>query len=287
MVGADTLLPSCLPFLISHYNKFTKSEQRIANYISKYPHDAIRQTISEIAENTRSSEVTVSRFCHKAGYSGLQDLKIALASEIFTPLESVCQEINTADSFQKIAIKVFSNITTGLQDTLKLLDFNAISRAIDAIYTAHKVDVYGLGISAVVAHDIENHLLRFAKPVRAFSDIHMQITSAALLSPEDVVIVISHTGSNLDLLQSVKLAKKNQATIIAITSYRNSPLNKIADIVIYGRGREVNYRAESTASRLVHLAIADLLYTGLVLKDPERFTNNVKKMRLEIAKRRS
>jgi DNA-binding MurR/RpiR family transcriptional regulator len=277
---------TCLLFLLPHYPEFTKSQQKIADYISSHPNEVVRQSISEIAENTNSSEITVSRFCHKAGFSGLQDLKIALASEIFTPLETVVPDININDTMQEMATKVFLNTINSLQDTLKLLDFDAISKAADLIYNAHKIDVYGYGVSSAVTKDIENHLVRIAKPVIAFSDLHMQVTSAALLVPEDVVIVVSHSGANLDLMPAVRLAKGNGAKVILITSYANTPLSKLADIVLCGAGREVNYRSEATASRLVHLALMDLIYTALMLRDPDRFTNNMNKMRLEIAKRR-
>jgi DNA-binding MurR/RpiR family transcriptional regulator len=277
---------SCLLFLLPHYPSFTKSQQKIADYISDNAAEVVRQSISEIAENTDSSEITVSRFCHKAGFSGLQDLKIALASEIFTPLETVVPDIKANDSMQEMATKVFLNTINSLQDTLKVLDYTAISQAVEYIYNAHKIDVYGYGVSSAVAKDIENHLVRIAKPVISFADLHMQVTSAALLTPEDVVIVVSHSGANLDLCPAVKLAKSNGAKVILITSYKVSPLSKLADVVLCGAGREVNYRSEATASRLVHLAIMDLIYTGLMLKDPPRFTKNMNKMRLEIAKRR-
>ncbi|MCI1821086.1 MurR/RpiR family transcriptional regulator [Megasphaera sueciensis] len=277
---------NCLLLLLSNYPYFTKSQQKIADYISENPHEAIRQSISEIAESTASSEITVSRFCHKAGFNGLQDLKIALASEIFTPLESVCQDINTYDTVQEIASKVFYNTINSLQDTLKDLDSEAVNKAIDLIYNAHKIDVYGYGVSSGVAKDIENHLLRYSKPVHAFSDLHMQVTSATLLTSEDVVIIVSHSGSNLDLITAAKLAKANHAKIIVLTSYKTSTLCKLADIILCGAGREVTYRSEATASRLVHLALMDIIYTGLMMKDPDKFTKNMNKMRLEIAKRR-
>lgn len=276
-----------ISFLLPYYNHFTKTEKRIAQYISNSPDEVVRQTISEIAEKTEASEITVSRFCNKAGFSGLQDLKISLASEIFTPIESVIQDIEQQDSCEEIAMKLFNNIADGLQDTLKIINYEAVQQAVDAIDTAHKIDIYAFGISGVVAHDIENHLLRFAKPVRAFFDVQMQATSAVMLTKEDVVIAVSHTGSNLDLMKSVELAKNSGATVIAITSYLNSPLSKISDIVLNGMGREVNYRSESTASRLVHLAICDLLYTKLIIKNLDQYTQNVTKMRREIAKHRS
>ena len=49
-------------------------------------------------------------FCRKAGFSGLQDLKLSLSGETFTPLESVFQDIKVDDSVEYIAKKLFGNI---------------------------------------------------------------------------------------------------------------------------------------------------------------------------------
>ena len=78
-----------LPILRSSYQDMTKSERRIADYIMENERNIMEQTISDIAVQTRSSEITVSRFCKKLGFSGLQSLKIALAGEIYTPTESL------------------------------------------------------------------------------------------------------------------------------------------------------------------------------------------------------
>lgn len=275
-----------LSFLVPYYKNFTKSEQKLASYISTYPQQVMKQTISEIAEKTKTSEVTVSRFCRKAGFSGLQDLKLSLSGEIFTPLESVFQDIKVDDSVEYIAKKLFGNISTGLQDTLKILDFSALEAAAEKINAARKVDIYALGMSSIVGHDIENHLIRLTKSAHFLADTHMQAISASLLTPEDVLIAISHTGSNIDLLESVKVAKKSGVPIIVITGYPNSPITKLADIVLSGMGCEVTYRSESTASRLVHLAIADVLYTCVIMKDPEKYMKTVTHWRREIAKHR-
>lgn len=60
------------PVLRSAYGGLTKSERRIADYITAVPERVLAQTISDIASATESSEITVSRFCKKLGFSGLQ-----------------------------------------------------------------------------------------------------------------------------------------------------------------------------------------------------------------------
>lgn len=275
-----------LPVLRSRYKNLTKTERRIADYIIENEKNIMAQTISDIALQTNSSEITVSRFCKKLGHSGLQSLKIALAGERIAADESIYQDIHQDDSYEVVAGKVFQNINDGLQDTLKLLDFKAVEKAVAILCRARSIAVYGFGNSATVCHDIETRFMRFGMMVRAYADSHMQVTSAALLTPSDVVIAVSHTGSTMELLQSVDIAKANKVPVIAITSYVNSPLAKRADIVLHGMGREVRYRSEAVASRLVHLAIADLLYMGISLQDVEQYTQHMHKMRQVIAKRR-
>lgn len=271
-----------LPILRSVYNNLTKSEKRIAYYITAHADQIMSQTIPELAQNTDSSEITVSRFCKKLGFSGLQELKIALASELSTGTQRV-HEIELGDSHEQVAGKIFANITEGLQDTLKILDYKALERAIDVLCKARKVAVYGFGNSFTVCHDIETRFLRFGMTVQAYTDVSQQVTSASLLTPEDVVIAISHTGTTTKLLESVRIAKATGATIIAITSYAQSSLARLGDIVLTGMGREVHYRSEAVASRLIHMAITDVLYTGIVMKHPDSYRDNITKMRQVIA----
>ena len=275
-----------LPILRSSYDNLTKSEKRIADYILENAKSFIEQTVSDIAVNTDSSEVTVSRFCKKLGFSGLQGLKIALAGEIFSPDETVYQDINVDDTYDVIAGKIFQNISDGLQDTLKLLDFKDVEKAVQILSNAKRIVAYGFGNSATVCRDIETRFIRFGIPVQAYCDSHQQFTSASLLTDKDVVIAVSHTGESIELLESVKIAKNSKAKIIAITSYARSSLTKLADIALNGMGREVHYRSEAVASRLIHMAIIDLLYTGMAIKNHDSYMKNISKMREVIARKR-
>jgi DNA-binding MurR/RpiR family transcriptional regulator len=275
-----------LPILRSAYDDLTKSEKRIADYISEHRDGIMGQTVAEIAQHTGSAEITISRFCKKLGFSGLQSLKIALASELSSPAETPYGDIGKEDGEAAVAGKIFRNITDGLQDTLKILDFTLIARAVELLQGARRVAIYGFGNSATVCKDMETRFLRFGMAVQAFSDAHMQVTSAALLDEHDVVMAVSHSGATKDILESVQIAKARGAKVIAITSYAQSELARRADIALIGMGREVNYRSEAAASRLVHMAIGDILYTCLAMKMPEQYQANLQKMREVIAARR-
>ena len=128
--------------------------------------------------------------------------------------------------------------------------------------------------------------MRLGLAIRAESDSHMQVTEAALMTEGDVVIAVSHSGATKELLQSVRAAKKAGAGIIVITSHGRSLLAEEADICLCGMGREVQYTSEAGASRLIHMAIGDVLYTRIAMQERSVFRGNMEKMRKEIGKKR-
>ena len=269
--------------LPSVYQDLTKSEQRIASYIMKNAARIMEQTIPELAGNTKSSEITISRFCKKLGFSGLQALKIALAAELSNAGDMEFREIGDKDTDEQVAAKVFQNIMDGLQDTLKILDFQQVAKAVQVLQGARRVAVYGYGNSATVCQDIETRFMRFGMVIQAYADMSQQLTSASLLTKEDVVIAVSHTGATIKLLEAVRVAKRAGASVIVITSYAQSNLAKLGDVVLTGMGREVHYSSESVASRLIHMAITDVLYTAMARSNPESYHDNIAKMRSVIA----
>jgi len=286
MERIENPLSSCLPRIRSGFSDLTKTEQKTATYILDNPSDVIHMTITELAEAAQNAEATVFRLCKKLGFSGYQEMKIALAGDVYTPLESVYKEVAPTDSTGTMISKIFNGINEGLQDTIKILDEGAVEKAIEAITKTKRIDVYGSGGSAVTASDIEHRFMRFGISVRAYADPHLQIASATLLEPGDLVIAVSHTGANRDILEAVKLANSNHVTTIAITSYIRSPLSQLATIALHGMGREINYRSEAMASRLIHMAIVDVLYVGSLMRQQDKMIDNMDKVRKAIAKRK-
>ena len=62
---------SIVTLMRSSYNNMTKSEKRIIDYILANEKMVIGQTISDLATNKNSSEVTILRFCKKLSFNGL------------------------------------------------------------------------------------------------------------------------------------------------------------------------------------------------------------------------
>lgn len=269
----------CLPRIRSHYSQFSEKEKMIADFIIANPEKIIHSTISGVAEELNVADATVFRFCKRLGFKGYQAMKISLASDLVTPIKDIHETINEGDSEGVIAQKVFrSNIRT-LEDSLSMLNEEMFTKAIRGMINARRIEFYGTGGSGFVAMDAHHKFLRTGMTTTAYNDPHMQLISASQLTDADVIVFISHSGSNKDLLEVLDVAKKNRVTTIAITHFAKSPLSNGVDIPLFTVSQETEYRSEALASRISQLSIVDALYVNTMMKRKDLSKASLQKMR--------
>lgn len=250
----------------SSLNGLRKSERKVAEHVLKNPDAVMRSSITDLAENSGTSEPTVIRFCRKLGLSGYMELRLNLASSLPSS-QYILENVTEQDSVPEIFNKLLSAAKEALNDTLNKLDLKVLEGAASVLRAAERIEFYGVGGSGVVARDAQHKFFRLGIPCVAYDDPHMQAMSAALLSPEDVVVAISHTGSTKDVLQSVQIAKSSGATIVGILGTRKSPLTKLCDFPLSVYSQEAALRLAPMASRLVQLAVIDVLFVAVAMRD--------------------
>ncbi len=239
--------------------EFRASEKKVAETVLKSPETVITKSITNLAEDSGVSEPTVTRFCRKLGLSGFMELKLSIAREL--PSGSYLHEnVSESDKLPVIFEKLFNSAIEALKESLKLIDPEILQKAVDALLKAGRIEFYGVGGSAIVARDAYHKFFRLGIPCAVHDDPHMQVMSAALLSKEDVVIAISHTGLTKDIVESIRIAQKAGATVIGICSSHKSQLSKASDITIPVNYKEAALLLAPMTSRLVQLAIIDVLF---------------------------
>jgi RpiR family transcriptional regulator, carbohydrate utilization regulator len=268
------------------YSSLSSKEKAVADYILKNPQEIIHLSITEFSENSSVAEATIFRFCKRLGFRGYQAFKIALASEVVEPIKNIHEEIREEDKVLTLAEKVFTGHIEAIKDTLNLLDGPVLENIIDTLSRATRIDFYGSGGSSAIAMDAYHKFLRTGINCHAHSDGHQQIISAALLGPGQAAIGISHSGSNKDVIEALRIAKANGAATIAITNHYKSPLTKEADYVLYTTSRETYFRSEALASRLVQLSLIDVLHVAVSVRKQEETLGNLQKIREAISIKR-
>jgi DNA-binding MurR/RpiR family transcriptional regulator len=268
------------------YGSLKKAEKKAAQYILENPESIIHLSITEFAYESKASETTIFRLCNKLGYKGYQDLKINLASTIVKPVENIFEGIKTNDDMYIIMQKVMNSSTYSIKKTISENESSEMERAVDLILNAKELMFFGMGGSWSVALDAYHEFIRTGIPCVCNCDSHWQIMHASMVRNNDVIFAFSTSGSNKDLIDSIKMGRKNGAKIISITSNNKSPLQKISDVILTSYGKESMIRSQAMESRITSLILVDCLFVGVALKRLDTTLENINKIRSAIAVKR-
>jgi DNA-binding MurR/RpiR family transcriptional regulator len=245
------------------------TSRRIAEFVLENLGEVVHMSVTELAERTGSSEGSVVGLAKTLGYTGFQQLKIALAQDLVAPVQFIHEDLEPGDHPDTVIRKIFASHIQALQDTRAGLDVHALVRAVEAMRTARRVEVYGIGSAAPIAEDAAYRLMRIGIDVRVLVDSHTQAIGASLTGPDVATLTISHSGSTQETLTATRLAREAGAKTIVVTNYGKSPIQAYADIVLFTVARETNFRTEAMTSRMGQLAILDALIACLALEDYE------------------
>lgn len=244
------------------------AEARVAAIVLADPGGASARSIGALAEQAQTSVTTVMRFCRSIGLDNYPQLRLALAAA--AARESALTEglplggdIDANDSLRQVVDKLVYNEARALEDTATHLDLDALAAAVDALVSARRIDIFGVGASGFVGQDLHQKLHRIGLIAFVWTDPHAALTATALLGPGDVAIGISHSGATLDTLQPLAEARRRGAATLAVTNFPRSPIAEQADLLLATAARETALRSGATASRIAQLAVIDCLFVGV------------------------
>lgn len=260
-------MPSIIAKMQIMRDSMTRSGQSVVDYIIANPEEVIYASVDELAEHCKVSEPSVIRACKKLGFSGYQELKITLAREMVNPLQSIATEdaIAPGDGPPVIAAKIFKSIINSLNFTFDTLSIPDIVRTAQALASARRIIIMGVGNSNAISVDLQHKLMRLGFTATAYSDPHMATIAVSYMDSRDVVFCISHSGSSIEVVDIATQGKAKGALVISITNIGISPLSKVSDIALHTASNETKYRIVGFNSRIAQLAIVDVLYATISL----------------------
>ncbi len=125
-------------------------------------------------------------------------------------------------------------IVSGIERSMDELDSKQVEEFIEILLQARdkKIFIVGMGRSGFVGRAFALRLMNLGFNVYFLGET---ITPAA--EKEDLVIAISGTGSTKMVLTACAAAKDICATVVAVTSFPESPLGKMSNHIVEVRGR--------------------------------------------------
>jgi 6-phospho-3-hexuloisomerase len=124
--------------------------------------------------------------------------------------------------------EIIDNVKTASDE----LDKKRVKEMLQSLTSCDNVFLLGLGRSGLVARAFAMRLMHLGIGVYVVGE-----TITPAIGDNDCLLAISGSGETSYIISTAQTAKIRGANIIAVTSYVDSTLGKIADLVIHIKGR--------------------------------------------------
>lgn len=192
----------------------SKSENIIMEKFKNNNIDLETVNIKDLANELEVSNSTITRFAQKLGFDGFAELKYEFSKKSHKK-DSLSQEIYK---------KIIEDLPSFDEKTLSF---------IKSLPSFGKIAVIGIGSSGLCANEF---VFKFGEIGLNNTDYAKEPYSIDLLTKslgaDDLLIAISLSGENHNLLEGVRIAHKRKSRILAITNSPKSTLANLADLTI-------------------------------------------------------
>ena len=211
-------------------------------------------SLRELASLSGASQAAVVRMCKALGFPGFREFRLAWVREA---------GMRRADSAS--TPELFADVFGALRETEQLI-LSGLAEATEAIASADRVFLYGIGGSALIAEVAAKSLMIAGCFAVAYSGDSGGLEALRHLEGPSVVMVISHRGENPILETVLTRSKEHGAVRIVLTSEPESTLASMADILlITGGAMEPSSRnVVSSQARVVQVAAVHALIASIV-----------------------
>ena len=238
----------------------TPALRRLAEVVLASPQEVIYQSVTELADLAEVGEASVIRLCRDLGFKGFQDFKLALAADLARASE-VHPGAGALEHVTEGALRAVTETSAMLAGTLE--------PALAALQAVRTLLIYGAGASGISAQDYAYKFVRLGYTVSVYLDAHLAAMATATLPPETVLIALTRSGSTLDTVKVLELARARGVTTLLITERVKSPATAVADLILYTSSSESPLTGGSIVSKMGQLLVLDALFAELLGRLPD------------------
>lgn len=257
--------------ICSSYESYFEAEKKIADCIIEHKEEVIDMTVAELAKASGTSDATVSRFCRRCGFKGFHQLKMSLAREVAEEKNNAVQVSNDIlrEDISQSLQNILANKVAELTQTLSMIEPGNLEKILRLIEGARTVQVAAVGNTTPVALDFAFKLNQLGIAAVSGTIWESQVAYTFNLAKEDVIVIISNSGTSRRLVTLARGARENGCKVIAITNNPDSPVAKLSDYCIVTATREKLLLGEFCFSRVSATVVVETLYLFLAVSKPD------------------
>ncbi|MCD1024788.1 MurR/RpiR family transcriptional regulator [Enterococcus montenegrensis] len=232
---------------INKIKTFSNTEYSLIEYILSAKSKVISMQTADLAEVTFTSPASVTRLSKKLGFSGFNELKFFLKSEL--------------ERQEKISMESWDLLQNDVNKTISLISETNLIPMSELIAKATKIFVFGTDWGERNATEL---LVRNFMTIGVFLISVPSITEfrwiAEEVTPNDLVIVVSFSGENTEVTEISRLILLKGTEIISITPLTKNHLSSLTVNNLYYQTSELprlnnNPNAEYNMFTTLHIVL--------------------------------
>jgi len=263
----------------------SRSEQRIAAIIFDARPFAVNASIIELAARAEVSPPTVTRFCRRLGCQSFSEFKVRLAQSAFIG-QRYEEPKSTATNALEVVETIFTRAQSALHKLHDQMDLEAIDTATDAIAHANMVYAFGSGgNSSLLAGEIQNRLFRLGLRASSTNDHSMQLMTASTVGEKDVVLGLSISGRNREMVRALEIASGYGAKVITFSKADSLVANTADTNIAIDLAEGIDILRPSSA-RFAYLAAVDIVAHLVAIKRKDLAVEPLRRIKQQLVTHR-
>lgn len=230
----------------------------------------------QIAARAYTTPATLVRLGQRLGYEGWADFFEAFLEER-DYLDRHFQKIDAnrpfavGDSQTVVANKIATLHQESIQDTMALLDYEALQKAVDLLLAARNIYLVGVSVSLDCMLLFKRKMQRLGKNVMMESNQGELLFLTLAATPEDCAVVVSYSGNTVRVVESMEILHQNGVPAILLTGLGQNLLRPMADCVLHLTTRErLSSKIANFTTEVSSQLLLDILYACYFAADYEK-----------------
>jgi DNA-binding MurR/RpiR family transcriptional regulator len=247
------------------------AEQRVARYFLENREEVLVASAAALAAKAETSDATVVRTAKALGFSGLDELRRALADEIRTALSPADRLTRTlgevGDSLSAAFTLTLDIHLQALEGLRRSITDEMFERAIDGIISARRIAAFGLGPSSAIAGYLSTQLNRFGFEVLTLSSTGLLFADdLQRLREGDLVIMLAYGRVYAELAALLDEIDRRKLRSFLVTDTLAATLRRRVELVLpVARGR-----ADMLSMHTATLGFLEAVLVGIATRRPDK-----------------
>lgn len=263
---------------------FTSHEKETAHYILENLDKAPGMSSGELARAAYTSKATVVRLCQKLGLSGYQEFRLKLVEEInqknrlsqMLAGEPITDKSTYTDIVRTLPVLYDKAVT----NTRLSLDKNIMIRINNVLQSAECIDIYGAGISYILAQSAAFKFATLGVECSAYESINGHYL-AARKNKKTIAFVISFTGANRTMIRAVRyLREATNNYVVGVAGPHNEVIRKYCNEVVEIANRDSLLSLDVITSFSAATYVMDIFFSLLLSRRYEEHAKSSLEMLL-------